>query len=82
MGRVKKDYIIGPGHMTKMATIIYGKTFKIFFSRTRSLMIFKLGMKDSNLACILRVYKVCILVDLDQFNGNVKFGQICFLCLY
>ena len=36
---VTKVYINGPGHMKKMeATTIYGKTFKIFFSRTGSPM--------------------------------------------
>ena len=40
-----KVYINGPDHMTKMtARPICGKTFKIFFSRTRSPMILKLGM--------------------------------------
>ena len=41
-----KVYINGPGHMTKMAAMpIYGKNLlKIFFSRTRSPMILKLGM--------------------------------------
>ena len=42
----KKVCINGPGHMTKMAAMpIYGKNLKkIFFSRTRSRMILKLGM--------------------------------------
>ena len=41
-----KVYINGLGHMTKMAAMpIYGKKpLKIFFSRTRSPMILKLGM--------------------------------------
>ena len=40
-----KVYMNGIGHMTKMAAMpIYGKNLKIFFSRTRSLMILKLGM--------------------------------------
>ena len=41
----KKVHINGTGHMTKMATMsIYGKTFKNFFSITRSPMILKLSM--------------------------------------
>ena len=41
-----KDYINGPGHMTKMAaTPIYGKNpSKIFFSRTGGPIFTKLGM--------------------------------------
>ena len=43
---VKKVYINGPGNMTKMAAMpIYSKKpLKIFFSRTISPMILKLGM--------------------------------------
>ena len=54
-----KVYINGPGHMTKMAvTPIYGKNTKkkIFFSRTESSMILKLGMQHRE----LKLYKVCI----------------------
>ena len=55
-----KVYINGPGHMTKMAaTPIYGKTLKLFFSRTRSPMILKLGMWHQG----LKVYKVYINDD-------------------
>ena len=41
-------YIIGPGHLTKMATMpIYGKNpLKIFFSRTVSQMTLKLGRQQ------------------------------------
>ena len=40
-----KVYINGPGHMTKMAAMPnMVKTLKIFFSRTTSPMILKLGM--------------------------------------
>ena len=44
-------YIIGPGHMMKMASIhIYGKNcLKIFFSRTVSQMTLKLGRKQKGL---------------------------------
>ena len=52
-----KVYINGPGHMTMMAARpIYGKTFKIFFSRTRSPMILKLGVQHQ----CFKLYKVCI----------------------
>ena len=46
-----KVYINGAGHLTKMAAMpIYGKNLKkIFFSRTRSPMILKLGMQDLGL---------------------------------
>ena len=56
-----KVYINGPGHMTKMAAMpIYGKKpLKIFFSRTRSPMILKLGMKHRG----LKPYKVYINDD-------------------
>ena len=40
-----KIYINELGHMIKMATmLIYGKTFKILFSRTNGLMALKHGM--------------------------------------
>ena len=44
--KLAKIYTNCSGHMTKIADIpIYGKkTFKIFFSRTRGLMTFGLGM--------------------------------------
>ena len=44
--KLDKIYTNCFGHMTKMADIpIYGKNpLKIFFSRTRRLMIFGLGM--------------------------------------
>ena len=50
--------IVGHGHMTKMATMpIYGKkASKIFFSRTRNLIILKVGKEHQG----LEVYKVCI----------------------
>ena len=56
-----KAYINGPGHMTKMAGMpIYGKKhLKIFFSRTRSPMILKLGMKHQG----LNLYKVYMHYD-------------------
>ena len=44
----KKVYIIGHGHMTKMAAMAINKKKKplqIFFSRTRRPMILKLGVK-------------------------------------
>ena len=46
--REQKIYIIGPGHMTKIATMpIYGKDpLEIFFSRTISQMTLKLGKRD------------------------------------
>ena len=46
-----KVYIIGPGHMIKMAAMpIYGKiSFKIFFSRTLSKMTLKLGTQQKGL---------------------------------
>ena len=53
-GGTKVD-INGPGHMTKMAAMpIYGKTFKIFFSRTNSPMSLKFGIK---------LYKVYLIDD-------------------
>ena len=57
-----KVYINGLGHMTKMAAMpIYGKKpLKIFFSRTRSPMILKLGMYHLG----LKLYKVYINDDL------------------
>ena len=56
-----KVCINGLGHMTKMAaTPIYGKNpSKIFFFRTRSPMILKLGMYHWG----LKLYKVCINDD-------------------
>ena len=44
-------YVVGPGHMTKMAVMpIYGKNpLKIFFSRTISQMILKPGRKQKGL---------------------------------
>ena len=56
-----KVYINGSGHMTKMAsTSIYGKNLlKIFFSRTQSHMILKLGMYHWG----LKLYKVYINDD-------------------
>ena len=47
----------GPGHMTKMAAMpIYGKNLKkIFFSRTKRLMILNLGMHH----WVLEYYQVC-----------------------
>ena len=46
-----KVNVIGPGHMTKMASMpIYGKNpLKIFSSRTTSQMTLKLGRKDKGL---------------------------------
>ena len=44
--RGTKVYINDPGHMTKLSAMaINSKTFKIFFSRTRRLMILKLDIK-------------------------------------
>ena len=52
-----KVCINGPGDMTKMAgTPIYGKTFKIFYSRTGKPMILKLSMQHRG----LKLYKVFI----------------------
>ena len=55
--RGKKVYINGPGHMTKVAaTPIYDKNLqKIFFSRTGSSMILKLGMQHQGLT-LCKVY--------------------------
>ena len=75
-----KVYINGLGHMTKMAAMpIYGKNHKkIFFSRTRSPMILKLGMKHRG----LKLYKVYINGDpgltLTYFYGKVKLGNLGF----
>ena len=47
----KKVYINVPGQMNKMAgRPIYGKTLKIFFSRTRSPMILKLDLETWHVA--------------------------------
>ena len=54
----KKVYINGPGHMTKMAAMPI-RPLKIFFSRTRSHMIYKLGMYHLG----LKLYKMCINDD-------------------
>ena len=68
-----KVYINGLGHMTKMAAMpIYGKKpLKIFFSRTRSPMIFKLGMYHRG----LKLYKVYINDDpgltLTLWQGQI-----------
>ena len=61
--RGKKVYINGPGHMTKMAaTPFYGKNLsKIFFYRTNSPMIMKLGMEHYE----LKLYTVYINDDPD-----------------
>ena len=69
-----KAYIIGPGHMTKMATMpIYGKkALKIFFSRTISQMTLKLGTQQKG----FEPYKVYINDDLDLFYNNVKFVHL------
>ena len=44
-----KVYEIGPGHMTKMASIYCKNPLKIFFSRTVSQMTLKLGRKQNGL---------------------------------
>ena len=50
----------GHDHMTKMATMpIYGKTFKIYFSRTESPMILKFDMHHWG----LKLYIDCINGD-------------------
>ena len=55
-----KVYINGLGHMTKMAaTPIYGKNLENLFSRTRSSIIFKLGMQYQG----LKLYTGCINDD-------------------
>ena len=55
-----KVYINGLGNMTKIAVMsIYGKNFKIFFSRTRSSMILKFGMQHRG----FMLYKICINGD-------------------
>ena len=42
-----KVYVIGPGHMTKMASMpIYGKNNKKIFSRTVSQMTLKLNRQQ------------------------------------
>ena len=52
----------GPGHMTKMAAMpIYGKTLKIFFSGTKSLMTLKLAMQHW-------------VLEYSQFYSNDDFG--------
>ena len=59
----------GLGRMTKMATVpLFGKTFKAFFSRTRSIMILKpgIGLKELN------AYKVCINEDTWLTLTNLK----------
>ena len=58
----KKICSHGPGHMTKMATmLIYGKTpLKIFFSETSRPIIFELGIKHWGSG----PYKVCSNDDL------------------
>ena len=55
-----KVYINGPGHMTKMAAMAINskKHLKTLFSRTRRLMILKLGVKHQG----EELYKVYINV--------------------
>ena len=74
----KKVYINGQGHMTKMAAMAINrkKTLKIFFSRTRRLMILKLGVKHQ----AMELYKVYINHDpgmIDIFYGKVNIGRSC-----
>ena len=63
MGRGKKLYINGPSHMTKMVAMpIFSKKkqpLQIFFSRTGSPMILKLGMQHWRLT----LYKIYINND-------------------
>ena len=76
-----KVYINSPGHMTKIAAMpIYGKFFlKIFFSRTRSPMILKLGMKHQG----LKLNKVYINDDpgltLTYFTARSNLVNLAFL---
>ena len=58
-----KVYMNGQGHMTKMATMaLNSKNLKIFFSRTRSPMLLKLGMQHQG----EKLYKVCINHNLGM----------------
>ena len=59
----KKVYINGPGRMPKMATvsIIWIKPSNIFFFRTNSPMIMKLGMEQY----VLKLYKIDINNDFE-----------------
>ena len=70
-----KVYINGQGHMTKMAVMAINskKLLKIFFSRTRTPLILKLGMKDQG----EEIYKVYINHDLNLFYGKANLGCPC-----
>ena len=74
LGRGKKVYINGPGHMTKMAA---QKLLKIFFSRTRRPMILKLDIKHQ----AMKLYKIYINHDpwmtLTFFYSKVNLGRPC-----
>ena len=77
----KKVYIIGTGHMTKIADVlIYGKIPSIiFFSRTGSPMILKLCMQHQK----LKLHKVYINDDpeltLTLFKTMSNFPKLIFV---
>ena len=71
-----KVYINGLGHMTKMAAMV--KTLKIFFSRTRSPMILKLGMYHWG----LKLYKVYINVEPELTLTCFTARSNCVICTF
>ena len=78
LGKEKKVYVNGPGHMTKMATMpIYIKNLqKIFSCRTNIPIIMKFGMEHY----ILKLYRVYINVDpglpLTYFTTMSNFAKL------
>ena len=73
-------YSNGQGHMTKMAAMpIYGRNLKkIFFSGTKRLMTFKLGMQHQ----VFEYYQVGSNDDPGLTMTNLQQGQIGPLCFY
>ena len=71
-----KVYIIGHGHMTKMAAMsIYGKNpLQIFFFRTISQMTLKLGTQQKG----FKHYRACIIDNLGLFYNKVNFVHLGF----
>ena len=81
MGRGKKIYINGPGHMTKMAVMpIYGKNLQKS-STELIVLVMKLGMEHY----VLKLYKVYINDDpeltLTHFKTISNFAKLVFVLI-
>ena len=81
IGKGEKNYIIGPGHITKMATMpLYGKNLQNSFpTELIVIMILKLGMEHY----VLKFYKVYINDDseltLTYFTTKSNLSKIVFV---